>query len=592
VLVAEYWHREEIEKPICMLKQQGTGETQILNKAFLAEEVEDTGGLTNLDIYQSQGWEIVQERTARSWEVKQYKMTGAELLPFKDSGEKVRDWPGKYIPIIPIYGDEIWSDGKRWLRSLTRDAQDPTRNFNYWRSAATELVALAPRVPFIGPVGSFDTDRANWSRSNKASLPVLEYDIVPNSPGPQRQPLDVGPAGSAMQEAMNASDDKKRVMGLYDASLGAKSNETSGKAIMARQREGDVSTFHFVDNQRRAIRHTGRVIADLIPHVYGPRQVLRIRGEDEKERMVKMNQPVPQMGPGGQPQMQPAPPNPDGSIPQMMGPQGPQPIMVPVMRIYDLSAGKYDITVKSGPSFTSRREEAATQLTEALRSVPQAAPMLVPEIFKNLDLPGADEIGAKLEALAPKPQTGPPPEMMKQMEQAKEAFGKLNQEKQGLEQQVQQLNAKSQAAEMDRSGDAAQMELDREKQHIEAFRAETERTKVLSDIRLQWAKLGVDAQMGMQDFQIAHTQAQQHGIEKNASGDRPSAGQGAAVSNPSPPPPSPMLPQQMMPSPRPPGPPMGGSGPGGGPPFQGPPPMPPGPMSNQMPPPGRPPFGQ
>ncbi len=513
VLVAEYWTREEIERPICLLS-----DGSVISKADLEYATE---GVPYGDWLKSQGITIKDERTAKSWKVKQYKLTGAEVL-------SERDWPGKYIPIIPVYGDEVFSEGKRYFRSLTRDAQDAQRNFNYWRTVATELVALAPRVPFIGPVGAFAAD-PNWGNANNPNLAKLEYGPTEDGQwvAPQRQPLDVGAAAGALQEALNASDDVKRITGIYDASLGARSNETSGKAIMARQREGDVSTFHFIDNLGRAIRHTGRVLIDLIPHVYNKERIIRVLGEDGSHRMVPLKQPVPQLGPDGKPQMQPMM-GPDGRpvTRPAMGPNGPvmqpgpngpmpamEPVMVPVTKVYDLTAGKYDLVVKTGPSFTTRREEAATQLTEAMRSIPQAAPILLPEIFKNLDLPGADEIAQKMDAMAPKPNNGPPPEIQKQMAQAREAFEKLKAERDQIQQALQKAQASNQSEQANALIKALQMKIDAANVKIAAFKAESERFKIMSDAHINWTELGIDMQLQLADLELAHTQATQHGLE-------------------------------------------------------------------------------
>jgi hypothetical protein len=582
VLVAEYWTREEVEKEICLLSNGA-----VVHKDELEAQ---TDGIPYEAYLASQNITIKQERTAKSFKVTQRRLTGAEVLD-------TRVWPGKYIPLVPVYGDEVFSEGKRYLRSLTRDAQDAQRNFNYWRSTSTELVALAPRVPFIGPDG-FATADNNWSRVNQASLPFLNVALTNGQYiPPARQPLDTGAAAGALSEALNASDDMKRITGIYDASLGARSNETSGKAIMARQREGDVSTFHFIDNQARAIRHTGRILIDLIPHVYSQRRIIRVRGEDGEHRMVPLKQPVPVNGPNGQPMMQPAPPGPNGQVPMQpappgpdgrppmqMTPQGPQPVMQPVMvpvtRIYDLGVGKYDLTVKAGPSFTSRREEAANAMTEAVRSVPQAAPVLIPEMFKMMDFPGADEIAQKLEALAPKPQQGPPPEMMKQMEQAKQQMDKLHGENEQLKQALakaqmsqQQAAQSGQQAQADTMLQAGKLKIEAEKLKLDAWKAETERFVALDSSRFDWAKMGIEAQYQQADLNLAHLDALQHGIEQPQ-------GQGGPPQQPQPPPPPPMPPQQGM------GPP---SGP---PPMGGPPPMPPGgmpPMNGPMPPGGPPP---
>src|SRR6185437_5497854 len=147
---------------------------------------------------------------------------------------------------------------------------------------------LAPKTPFIGRKGAFETDSAKWATANTQTHAYIEYD---GPEAPQRQPF-AGPPAGAMQEALSASDDMKAIMGLHDASLGAASNETSGRAILMRQREGDVSSFHFIDNLSRAIRHAGRVIIDLIPHVYSTERMVRVLGADGTAQSVPVNQKV------------------------------------------------------------------------------------------------------------------------------------------------------------------------------------------------------------------------------------------------------------------------------------------------------------
>jgi hypothetical protein len=229
--------------------------------------------------------------------------------------------------------------------------------FNYWRTTSTELVALAPKAPFIGRKGAFDTDQAKWTTANSQTHAFIEYD---GPEPPQRQPFAGVPAG-ALQEALNAADDLKSIMGLHDASLGARSNETSGKAILARQREGDVSTFHYIDNLSRAIRHAGRILIDLIPKVYSTQRMVRILGPDGVPALAAVNGAE---GGGG--------------------------------RVFDLGAGRYDLTVRAGPSFASRREEAASQMIELIRAFPPAAPLIGDLLAKNLDWPGADEVARRL----------------------------------------------------------------------------------------------------------------------------------------------------------------------------------------------------
>lgn len=344
IALAEYWVREEYEREI----------VQLSNGQVLDAEVFEAQS----EVMAAMGINEVQRRTTKSHRVTQHLMTGVEVL------ETTR-WPGKWIPVIPVYGEEVNEKGKRHLRSLIRDAKDPQRMVNYWRTTATEMVALAPKAPWVGPSGAFDTDADKWATANTEAWPYLQYDgAVP----PQRQPFAGIPAG-ALQEALNASDDIKAIIGLFDASLGAKSNETSGRAIMARQREGDVSTFHFIDNLTRAIRHCGRILIDVIPKVYTGERIIRVLGEDGKEEAVQLGQPT-------------------------QGPEG-------VNRVYDLAAGKYDLTVSSGPSFGTRRQEAAAQMVEFMRSFPQAAQVIGDLVAKNLDWPGSEEMAERLQALLP-----------------------------------------------------------------------------------------------------------------------------------------------------------------------------------------------
>lgn len=429
VMVAEHWTREEVDRPIVVL-QDGT----VLDKAALQSDPDLMAQLAVGAI------QIHGERVSKSKKVTQRIMSGLEELDKKE-------WPGRYIPIIPVYGDEFDIEGRRYFRSLIHSAIDAQRMFNYWRTASTELVALAPKVPFIGPKGAFDSDIDRWNTANTRSHPFLEYDIK-GGDRPQRQPLDMGVAAGALQEALNASDDIKSIIGLYDASLGARSNETSGRAILARQREGDVATFHFMDNLARAIRHTGRILIDLIPKIYDKPRMVRVMGEDGTEQVQPINQQfqAPQPAQPGQ-QVQP------GQQPIQPG-QQPDPMAEPVMKMHDLTAGKYDLTVTTGPSFTTRREEAAMQMNELLRAFPPAAPVIGPELAKNLDWPGADKIAQKLEAMA----SGQlPPEVQEQIKQGQAHIAKLTEENQQLKadnsKAMNELQMKMQTKMMEIQGD-------------------------------------------------------------------------------------------------------------------------------------------
>lgn len=320
---------------------------------------------------------------------------------------------------------------------LAGEAMVPTHN-----TTSTELVALAPKAPFIGRVGQFDTDAAKWATANVQSHAYIEYDVpegVLDTGPPQRQPFAGVPAG-ALQEALNASDDMKAILGLYDASIGARSNETSGRAIMARQREGDVSTFHYIDNLSRAIRHAGRILLDLIPKVYSTPRIQRVIGPEDQVKTVRI-------APQEQAQAEMA---------RARAQAG------EAAKVYSLDAGKYDLTVSAGPSFTSRREEAATQMIEFIRAYPPAAPIIGDLLAKNLDWPGADEVAERLNALLPAQLQGESPE-------AQAAKAQI----QKMAQVIGELRGELEAAKADKSIEARKLDID-------AHKAETDRMKAIA----------------------------------------------------------------------------------------------------------------
>ncbi len=443
VRLAEYWVRDEVTRTLLRLSS--------------GEVMYEDDFAPNQEFFAQAGITVEADRQVPSHKVVQHLITGAEVL-------ETTEWVGRYIPIVPVYGDEVNVEGRRYFQSLIHFAKDSQRMYNYWRTSATELVALAPKAPFIGPEGAFDDD-PRWATANTQSHAYLEYSgQIP----PQRQPFAGVPAG-ALQEAMNASDDMKNTMGLYDASLGARSNETSGVAIKARQREGDISTFHFQDNMTRAIRHGGLIVLDLIPHVYSEPRIMRIMGEDETPENVPINQPIPQMQ-QGQPQLDE---------------QG-----QPVTKAYDLTVGKYDVTVKAGPSFTTRREEAANQMIEMVRAFPQAAPIMGDILADSLDWPRADEIAKRLKTLLPPnlqgEEDGPDPQvlaMQQQMQEGLKAYQQMGQELEALKASKAIEAEKLKIDQMKAQADVAKVDIEKFKAETDRFAAEAEARKDVAEAK-------------------------------------------------------------------------------------------------------------
>ena len=166
-----------------------------------------------------------------------------------------------------------------------------------------------------------------------------------------------------------AREDLRAVIGIYDAGLGRPSNETSGKAILARQREGDVGSYLYIDNFARAVRQTGNIINDLIPHVYDTERTIRIMGEDGKIDVMAINKA-----------------------------QGIDPASGDTVFAHDITAGSYDVVATMGPSYTTRREEAKDGMTSFIQAAPQTAPLVLDLIAKAQDWPMADAIAKGLPA--------------------------------------------------------------------------------------------------------------------------------------------------------------------------------------------------
>ncbi len=422
VWIAEYWKREEVLLEIC----------QISDGTIVDEEIYDEYA----EIYQAQGLEKTGQRTVRSHKVKQCILSGTEVL-------EENEWAGKYIPIVPIYGEEIAIEGKRYFRSAVHNSIDAQRTYNFWRTASTESVSDNSKNPWIAEEGTL-VDESKWSSSNRIKFAYLNY--KKGTQKPYKEPFAGIPAG-AIHEAMSSADDIKATMGMYDASLGAQSNETSGKAILARQREGDVSTFHFIDNMSRAIRQIGRIVIDLVPSVYSGDRIIRVLGEDgKKPQNVKIGQ-------------QPEQPEQEGE--GMEDQEG-----LNLSRVYDLSVGKYDIAVDTGPSYTTKREEAATQMTEMARAYPQLMQIAGDLMVKNFDWPGADELAKRLKASLPPQLKDGNPELMQMQQQ-------MQQMQQQAMQAVQQLKEELDQAKQDKS-------LEAEKIKIQAYDSETKRLEAVS----------------------------------------------------------------------------------------------------------------
>jgi hypothetical protein len=460
ILVCEYWKRSKAMKTVLLLSDGKTVDAEL----FVKRDPET--GLSQQDICFAQDVTVKTSRQIETHVVDQCILNGQEELT-----DKVR-WAGRYIPIIPVYGEEINIKGKRIFRSMIHRAIDAQRQLNFWETTATELAALAPRVPFIGEDGAF-TD-PNWEIANTANLPYLTY--KKGMQRPERQPLDSGPAAGAIQEAMRSNDRIKQILGMYDASLGQRSNETSGKAIDARKLEADVGNFHFSDNLSRAIRHEGRILLDLIPKVYTKGRILRVMGVDGQQQNV-------QLGDRQQAQ-QPMQPGQEPNPPKIGALQG----------VFDLTMGKYDLTVETGPSYTTQRAETAAVVGELIRANPDMMQICGDLLVSNLDLKEGEEIARRMKKMLPPQlqdngQETIPPQVQQKMQEMEQALGELTEQLQ----QEKSANLKG-AGEVEKAKvQHEQIELDRARLPKEEMLAQAE--LISKQIQLRQTELTGQAQV-------------------------------------------------------------------------------------------------
>lgn len=316
------------------------------------------------------GMKPIKSRTVDVKRVKHCKINGFEVL-------ESNDWAGDWIPVVRVVGNEFEVDGQLYVSGLVRNAKDAQRMYNYWVSQEAEMLALAPKAPFIGYGGQFEGYEQQWKTANTTNWPYLEVnpDVTDGAgttlPLPQRAQPPMASSG-LLQAKAGASDDIKSTTGQYDSSLGATSNERSGKAIMARERQTDTGTYHYVDNLARAIRHITRQIIGLVPKIYDTQRVARIMGEDGAPDSAKID------------------PTQQEPVKKIIDQNG-----IEIEKIYNPSVGTYDVMVTTGPSYMTKRQEALESMGQLLQGNPQLWAVAGDLFIKNMDWPGAQEMAKR-----------------------------------------------------------------------------------------------------------------------------------------------------------------------------------------------------
>lgn len=419
VRVVEYWYKEPYERTLLLFDD---------GRVIDAEEVAAEG--------MPAGASIQKSRTMMANRIKMVIASGSAIL-------KRADWAGSQFPFVQVFGESMVIDGKRYWFGATRHSKDAQRAYNYSRTSVIESVALTPQAKFWATPEQAEGHVANWKEAHSKLYPFLLYNADAKTGGAPPQRMGGADVPVAMiQEVQMSGEDIKGTIGIFDASLGNRSNETSGIAIRSRQQQSELANFNYGDNLGKAIRRTWELLIDLIPKIYDAPRIIRTLGQDGAEKYVAINQPDPVTG-------------------QVLN---------------DLGHGRFDVAVKIGPSFTTQREQAAEIYMGIAQADKTGMTMTVAGdlIYKSMDLPYSDEIAERMRAMLPPQiqsllQDGKeiPPEAMAAMAQANAAM-----------QQVQMM-----AAQMERDA----QEIEKGQKEVEAGKAELQR--MIGDLKVQQANL-------------------------------------------------------------------------------------------------------
>lgn len=348
ITISEYFRREPAVRSLILLS---SGET------VYRDEVEDV-----LDELAEQEITIVRERKVDTYKVIWSKITANSVL------EEDREFPTSTIPVVPVTGREVNIEGKKFYQGLITNAKDPQRMLNYWQSAATERISLAPKAPFIAEAEAIQGHEAQWKTANTKNFAVLVFNK--GHARPQREAPPAMPIAE-MNMAQNMQASIQSSIGIYDASIGKAGNESSGRAILARQGEADTGTFEFVDNLANAMRRVGILLVEMIPKVYDTERIIRIKNPDGTGDFVEINKVV-------------------------MDEESQKEVV-----INDLAMGKYDVTVTTGSSYATKRIETADSMMQFMQAVPQAGQVAADLIAENMDFNNSDAIAMRLKKQLP-----------------------------------------------------------------------------------------------------------------------------------------------------------------------------------------------
>ena len=387
IRIAEYFYTRIVSTHLVLLSDG----TTVYEDELPDAEVLDVAGI----------YEVSKRKTFKK-SIKWCKLTAMEVL---EEGT----WAGKYIPVVPTYGQQCVVDNKRKKFGLVRMAKDPQRMYNFWQTSMTESVALAPRAKWIMAEGQDENHEQEWASANNTSYAYLRYkqtDINGQPAPPPIRQVPEQPPAAIMAAAQSITQDLQAVVGIFDPNQLPQGN-ISGKALQGQQGQIDMTNFHYYDNLTRSIAHTGRIILDLIPKIYSAERVMRIIGDDGKPELTTINQKTGQKDENGI-----------------------------EMILNDVTVGEYDVVMQTGPGYNTKRQEAVDSMMSLLAADPNLMQQAGDLIFRNMDFPGAEVIADRLASVNPLAQIDAKSEIPPQVQMQ---LANSQQQIQAMQQQIQQM---------------------------------------------------------------------------------------------------------------------------------------------------------
>lgn len=362
----------------------------------------------------------------------------------KVSGSAILEGPkrciGTQIPVVLFTGRKSFDSELKEFRGCISDSKDAQRLHNYYKSQEAEAAASHTKAPWILSPEQIKGYEAQWAESAKVPKSYLLYNYIEGIPVPQQLP---GPQASTalVEGARSAAEDIKATTGYFDAALGAKSREISGRAITARQMQSDNGSFEFIDNFTLALQRLGRIIVSWIPTVYDTERTLTIIKDDDSQEQVNINE---------------AEYDEAGKVIKILNEIN--------------SKSKFDIYVDTSAGFNTKRQEASANMVELTKYMPSIGEVAPDLLVKAQDWPYAKEFADRLRALLP-----PEVKMQSMTEEEKANYQQELQQ----QQQEQERQAQMELAKMQYEAEEKKMAL--QKTALEVQKAETELNKSLQE---------------------------------------------------------------------------------------------------------------